>query len=78
MTVKVPDHHVRRIWEQECESGGFAVNGELTERHWSAQMALFYELNPSMARVTREAVIAGAFVRQALNEFGTVAGADAV
>lgn len=77
VTVKVPDDHIARIWQQERQSGGFAVNGELTERHWSAQMALFYELNPAMARVTREAVIAETFVRQSLAEIGTVAGADA-
>ncbi len=77
VTVKVPDEHVRRIWTQERESGGFAVNGELTERHWSAQMALFYELNPAMTKVQREAVIAPQFVRQSLGEIGRVAGADA-
>jgi len=77
VTVKVPDEHVRRIWMQEREAGGFAVNGELTERHWSAQMALFYDLNPAMMKVEREAVIAPQFVAQALGEIGRVAGADA-
>lgn len=77
VSVKVPDEHVRRIWTQERESGGFAVNGELTERHWSAQMALFFELNPSMKRIEREAMIAPQFVVQSLGEIGRVAGADA-
>ena len=78
VTVTVPDEHVRRIWSQERQSGGFAVNGELTERHWSAQMALFYELNPALQRVTREAVIVSGFVRRALAEIGAAPGADAV
>lgn len=76
VTVKVPDDHIKRIWQQERESGGFALNGELTERHWSAQMASFYELNPALPRVTREAVIAGQFVNRALTEVGMIAGAD--
>ncbi len=77
VTVKVPDEQVRRIWQQERESGGFAVNGELTERHWSAEMALFYELNPAMARVAMTDVIAPRFVKSSLGEIGTVPGADA-
>ncbi len=77
VTVKVPDEQVRRIWQQERESGGFAVNGELTERHWSAQRELFYELNPGLPRITLSDVIAGRFVKSALSEIGVVAGADA-
>lgn len=72
VTVKVPDEQVRRIWQQERESGGFAVNGELTDRHWSAQMELFYELNPAMVRVAMADVIASQFVTAALGELGTV------
>jgi ABC-type nitrate/sulfonate/bicarbonate transport system substrate-binding protein len=77
VTVKVPDEHIRRIWEQERASGGFAVNGEMTERHWSAQMELFYALNPQLARVERSAVLADRFVGGVLAEIGRVAGADA-
>lgn len=72
VTVKVPDEQVRRIWQQEREFGGFAVNGELTDRHWSAQMELFYELNPAMVRVAMADVIASQFVTAALGELGTV------
>lgn len=72
VTVKVPDEQVRRIWQQERESGGFAVNGELTDRHWSAQMELFYELNPAMARVAMADVIASQFVTAALGELGAM------
>jgi ABC-type nitrate/sulfonate/bicarbonate transport system substrate-binding protein len=77
VTVKVPGEQIQRIWQQERESGGFAINGELTERHWSAQMELFYELNPALPRITREAVIAGASTRQTLAELGVMPGADA-
>lgn len=77
VTVKVPDDHIHRIWTQERESGGFAINGELTERHWADQMALFYELNPALPRITRRDVIAETFVRAALGVIGTVPGADA-
>ncbi len=77
VTVAVPDEHVRRIWTQERESGGFALNGELTERHWAAQMNLFYELNPALPRVMRNDVIAPQFVAAALLRLGKVPGADA-
>lgn len=76
VTVKVPDDHIRRIWSQEHDTGGFAINGELTKPHWAKQMDLFYELNPTLPRVTREAVIAEGFVRDALARLGTVPGAD--
>ncbi len=77
VSVKVPDEHVRRIWEQERTSGGFAINGELTERHWARQMELFYELNPAMARVAMTDVLAGQFVKGVLGQIGTIPGADA-
>lgn len=76
ITVKVPDDHIRRIWQQEHDTGGFAINGELSRLHWARQMELFYELNPAMTRVTREAVIAEDFVRDALAKLGRLAGAD--
>ena len=77
VTVGVPDADIRRIWQQERDSGGFAVNGELTTTHWADQMSLFYELNPSLPRIPREAVISDRFVKAALSELGTVPGADA-
>lgn len=76
VSVPVPDEQVKRIWQQECQSGGFAINGELTRSHWANQMALFYELNPSLPRTTREAVIAEDFVKAALGTLGVVPGAD--
>lgn len=70
VTVKVPPERVRQIWQQECRSGGFAVNGELTEGHWRGQMELFFELNPGLAHVSRNAVIAPQFVSGALAVLG--------
>jgi ABC-type nitrate/sulfonate/bicarbonate transport system substrate-binding protein len=66
VTVSVPDEHVKMIWQQERDSGGFAVDGELSEAHWRGQMALFYELNPELPRISRADVIADAFVAAAL------------
>lgn len=77
VSVPVPAEHVQRIWQQERDSGGFAINGELTSRHWADQMALFFELNPTLRRLTREEVIAEPFVREALASLGTVPGPDA-
>jgi ABC-type nitrate/sulfonate/bicarbonate transport system substrate-binding protein len=78
VTVKVPDEHVRRIWEQEVASGGFAINGELTQSHWQKQITSFYELNPDLPRVTRDDVIAGQFVTAALEDLGIRDGADSI
>ena len=77
VTVPVPDANVRAIWEQESSSGGFAVNGELTREHWLNEIALFYELNPELRRVSLEEVIAEDFVAAALDTLGLVQGADA-
>lgn len=70
VTVNVPDEHVRGIWEQERHSGGFALDGELSEPHWSAQMELFWELNPALPRVALSEVVAGQFVETALADLG--------
>lgn len=58
-------------------TGGFAVNGELTREHWLNEIALFYELNPGLRRVSLEEVIAEDFVAAALDTLGLVQGADA-
>ncbi len=77
VTVKVPDEYVCRIWEQERASGGFALDGELSEPHWSAQMALFWELNPALPRIALADVVAGRFVEAALADLGTAQALDA-
>ena len=70
VTVPVPDDDIRNIWQQEHDSGGFAVNGELSVEHWAAQMDLYAELNPDLRRVSREEVIAEPFVAEALQALG--------
>jgi len=77
VTVPVPDEDVRKIWQQEHDTAGFAVNGELTHGHWRDEMDLFYKLNPDLPRVTREDVIAENFVADALAAIGVVSGEDA-
>lgn len=77
VTVKVPPERVRLIWQQERDTGGFAIDGELSDGHWRRQMELYFELNPELARVTRASVIAPQFVAEALAALGPRPGADA-
>ena len=77
VTVPVPDAGIREIWEKERSSGGFAINGELTAKHWTDEMTLFYELNPELRRVSRPETIAEEFVASALDTLGIVQGEDA-
>lgn len=74
VTVSVPPDIVRRIWQQERDSQGFALDGELTGAHWRAQMASFYDLYPSLPRVTIEDVITDRYVAEALSALGTRSG----
>jgi len=76
VTISAPDAAVKTIWQQERDTHGFAVNGELTQGHWKNQMALFYELNPELPRIVRADVIAEPFVAQALENLGLHDGAD--
>lgn len=77
VTVPVPPEHVRRIWEQERDSHGFAVNGDLTEAHWHRQIELFAGLNPQLPRLAPDAVIVDRYVREALKTLGVRPGPDA-
>jgi hypothetical protein len=61
--------------KREHDSGGWAVNGELTQQHWDAQLRLFQKLNPALRAVSREELIAEPFVAAALEELGRHAGA---
>jgi ABC-type nitrate/sulfonate/bicarbonate transport system substrate-binding protein len=76
VTIAAPDGAVRTIWQQERDTNGFAVNGELTHAHWRDQMASFYDLNPELPRITRADVIAEPFVPRALESLGIHDGAD--
>lgn len=76
VTVTVPGEQIRQIWRQERDNGGFAINGELSQTHWRAQMESFFALNPDLPRIRRDDVIAGQFVQSALQRLGLVAGPD--
>ena len=76
VTVPVPDDEVKSIWQQEHDTFGFAINGELTREHWNDEMSLFYKLNPDLDKVTREELIAENFVSDALEILGTIPGED--
>ena len=75
--ISLEQSHIREIWEQENSTGGFAVIGELTREHRSNEIALFYELNPELRRVSRQEVIAEDFVAAALDTLGLIQGVDA-
>lgn len=74
--VSVPDEEVKAIWEQERNSDGFAINGELSRAHWQAQIASFYELHPGMRRVDFDQLIDTTFVDRALGTIGVRDGGD--
>jgi hypothetical protein len=58
VSVRLSTEEARLLWKREHDSGGWAVNGELTQQHWDAQLRLFQKLNPALRAVSREA---GAF-----------------
>ena len=74
VTVPVPDDDIRDIWQQEHDSGGFAVNGELSEAHWRRQLELYAGLNPELRRVSQDELIARQFVSTTLTELGIHSG----
>lgn len=76
VTVRIADQEVHDIWRKERDSGGFAVNGELTKGHWQDQMQLFYALHPDLPKISRGAVIAEDFVARALQDLGVQPGGD--
>jgi ABC-type nitrate/sulfonate/bicarbonate transport system substrate-binding protein len=76
VSVKIPDEQVRTIWQQERDSGGFAVNGELSQQHWQAQMDSFFQLNPDLPKITRAGLITDGHVQKALTDLGRWEGAD--
>lgn len=70
VTVPVPDDRVRQIWQQEHDSGGFAVNGEMSDAHWTRQMELYRELYPELPHVTLDDILPRTFVADALTALG--------
>ncbi|MEM8590545.1 MAG: ABC transporter substrate-binding protein [Pseudomonadota bacterium] len=77
VTVRLPAAEIKAIWRQERAAGGFAVNGEMTEAHWSRQLASFADLNPDLPTVDRAAILSTGFVDAALARLGRVSGPDA-
>ena len=70
VTVRVPDERIHEIWTQEHNSGGFAVNGEMSDRHWTAQMELYRELYPDLRKVSQDEILPRVFVASALDTLG--------
>jgi len=70
VTVPVPDERIKEIWKQEHDTGGFAVNGEMSGTHWSTQMNLYRELYPDLREVTQDEILPRIFVTDALKVLG--------
>lgn len=70
VTVSVPDDQVRQIWQQEHDSGGFAVNGEMSDAHWTRQMELYRGLYPALPQVSLDDILPRTFVADALDTIG--------
>lgn len=64
--VELSANEIGGIWRQERDNGGFAVNGEMSADHWTAQFADFREINPTLREVTQDEVLARTFVTDAL------------
>jgi len=75
VTVPLPDQDVESIWQREHDTGGFAVNGEMSAEHWNAQLDSYVTLNPGMTRIECDELLAPQFVSDALAEMGRHAGA---
>ena len=70
VSVAVPDDRVKEIWQQEHDSGGFAVNGEMSEAHWTRQMELYRDLYPDLRAVSQDEILPRTFVADALDALG--------
>lgn len=68
--VKLSAAEARLLWQREHDSGGWAVDGEMTTPHWQAQLALFHDLNPQLKKLDLFAVLAPQHVERALRELG--------
>ena len=74
VTVPLPDDDIETIWRSEQETGGFAVNGEMSATHWNAQLESYFALNPDLKRFERDDLLASKFVSDALVDMGRHAG----
>jgi NitT/TauT family transport system substrate-binding protein len=71
VSVKLSADEARLLWQREHDSGGWALNGEMTAGHWDAQLALFHELNPDLKKIEKSSVLSQRFVAEALRQLGT-------
>jgi ABC-type nitrate/sulfonate/bicarbonate transport system substrate-binding protein len=69
VSVKLSADEARLLWRREHDSGGWAVDVEMTRPHWEAQLALFHELNPGK-RLSLEEVLSERYVARALHDLG--------
>ena len=74
VTVPLPNQDIELIWQREHDTGGFAVNGEMSAEHWNAQLESYVTLNPGMTSIERDDLLAPQFVSEALAEIGRHAG----
>lgn len=77
VSVKLSTDEARLLWQREHDSGGWAVDGEMTRSHWEAQLMLFHELNPELKKIQPGAVLVPGYVERALRELGKHKGANA-
>ena len=70
VSVPVTDNILDLIWQQENESGGFAVNGEMSDGHWRQQLDLYRSLYPDLPEVKPDSILAQHFVHDALDVLG--------
>lgn len=70
VTVRLDPAAVANVWRQERESGGFARDGEMTDAHWTRQIAAFARLHHDLPPVDPDAILARGFVRDALERMG--------
>ena len=62
VTIKVAPKEIEKIWLQEQQSNGFAIDGEMSKSHWNKQLKAFATLNPSLPRIQFDEVLNAKFV----------------
>ncbi len=72
--MRVSEDELRAIWRHERDTGGFAVNGEMSDSHWTRQRDLCGALYPETAGIDLDAVLARSFAADALRALGRIDG----
>ena len=62
VTIKIAPKEIEKIWLQEQQSNGFAIDGEMSKSHWNKQLKAFARLNPSLPRIQFDEVLNAKFV----------------